>query len=115
MDSHVFFIILLHKFLTYFHVFISKKLSFLNCILVATPFVSILPCFHLEHVFREKKILKNKIVANWTKEEKMKKMFVETIQHLHVVHLKGEILVFLMTWSTMWVGLLDMEVEENTL
>jgi hypothetical protein len=65
-------------------------------------------------VFKEKKPLKNKIVANSTKEEKMK-MFVETIQQLHVVHLEGEILVFLMTWNTTWVGLLDTVMDENTL
>jgi hypothetical protein len=35
-----------------------------------------------EHVFKEREPLKNKIVANWIKEEKMKKTFVETIQQL---------------------------------
>jgi hypothetical protein len=33
MEDHTFSYSYLHKFLIYFHVFISEKLSFLNCIL----------------------------------------------------------------------------------
>jgi hypothetical protein len=35
-----------------------------------------------EHVFKEREPLKNKIVANWIEEEKMKKTFVEIIQQV---------------------------------
>jgi hypothetical protein len=42
--------------------------------------------------------------------EKMKKTFWETIQKLHVANLEREKLIFLVTWTTTWAGLPNMEV-----
>ncbi len=74
----------------FFVILLSQVFNLLSCVYVKkfvifklhfgrSIFLFILPCFHPEHVFKEKEPLKNKIVANSTKEEKMK-MFVETIQ-----------------------------------
>jgi hypothetical protein len=46
MEGHVFSYLYFHKFLIYFHVFISQILSFLNCILGGLPFSSIWACLH---------------------------------------------------------------------
>ncbi len=35
-----------------------------------------------EHMLKKKELFKNKIIVNWIEENKIKKMFVETIQHL---------------------------------
>jgi hypothetical protein len=46
MEGHAFLYLYLHKFLIYFHVFISKKMSFLNYILSGLFFLSTWPCLH---------------------------------------------------------------------
>ncbi len=67
-------------------------------------------------MLKKKELLKNKIIVDWIEEKKIKKMFVETIQHLCTCNLsKRGKSIFLANWNATSARLPNMEVHAKIL